>query len=236
MNSAAATGCSLTGRLGCSNERFMRHVAAAVLVFVGGFAIMVLEIIGARYLAARGFGSSFYVWVSQIGVVLAALALGYYVGGALADRYQRMGALAWLLIPAGLVTFSIPEFTPQLVDALIGRHPPDQPIARLWQKLDPALASAAVFLLPCFALATLSPCLVRLASAGLTQVGRVSGLIYAAGTVGSLAGVFVSGYVLIDHLTLPAIFQTVGVVTGLLGGLCWWWDRWFGPMPEAATP
>jgi len=63
----------------------MRTVAAAGLVFVGGFIIMVLEIIGARFLA-RDFGSSFYVWVSQIGVVLIALALGYYLGGALADR------------------------------------------------------------------------------------------------------------------------------------------------------
>lgn len=206
-------------------------------MFVGGFAIMVLEIIGARYLAARGFGSSFYVWVSQIGVVLAALALGYYMGGALADRCQRMRVLTWLLVPAGLVTYFIPAFTPRLVDALIGRHPPDTPIPRLWQKLDPALGSAAVFLLPCLALATLSPCLVRLAAGGLTHVGRVSGLIYAAGTVGSLAGVFVSGYVLIDQWSLPTIFRAVGVVTGLLGALCWWWDRWFtaGAQAPAAS-
>ena len=59
----------------------MRSAAAATLVFVGGFIMMVLEIIGARYLA-KDFGSSFHGWVSQIGVVLIALALGYYVGGA----------------------------------------------------------------------------------------------------------------------------------------------------------
>jgi hypothetical protein len=55
----------------------MRNAAAATLAFIGGFVIMVLEIVGARFLA-RDFGSSFYVWVSQIGVVLIALALGYY--------------------------------------------------------------------------------------------------------------------------------------------------------------
>jgi hypothetical protein len=53
----------------------MRMVAAAALVFEGGFAIMVLEVVGARYLA-RDFGSSFYVWVSQIGVILTALTAG----------------------------------------------------------------------------------------------------------------------------------------------------------------
>ena len=57
----------------------MRKLAATSLVFLGGFAVMVLEVIGARYLA-KDFGSSFYVWISQIGVVLIALALGYYAG------------------------------------------------------------------------------------------------------------------------------------------------------------
>ena len=67
----------------------MRQAAAALVVFIGGFIIMVLEIIGARFLA-KDFGSYFHVWVSQIGVVLVALALGYYLGGALADRWQRL--------------------------------------------------------------------------------------------------------------------------------------------------
>ena len=62
----------------------MRKMMATVLVFLGGFVIMVLEIVGARYLA-KDFGSSFYVWTSQIGVILIALAAGYYVGGAMAD-------------------------------------------------------------------------------------------------------------------------------------------------------
>ena len=47
---------------------------AKLLVFVSGFVVMVLEIVGARILA-RDFGGSFYVWVSQIGVILIALAL-----------------------------------------------------------------------------------------------------------------------------------------------------------------
>ena len=92
----------------------MRNVTAASLVFLGGFAIMVLEIIGARFLA-KDFGGSFYVWVSQIGVILIALALGYWVGGALADRFQRLSFLAYLLAPAGLVTVFIPDFAEPLM-------------------------------------------------------------------------------------------------------------------------
>src|SRR5512142_1779759 len=102
----------------------MRSAAAAVLVFLGGFIMMVLEIIGARYLA-KDFGSSLYVWVSQIGVVLIALALGYYLGGALADRWQRLRFLALLLAPAGLALFFIPDYSAWLIDLIIQRHPVD---------------------------------------------------------------------------------------------------------------
>ena len=51
---------------------------------------MILEIVGVRFLA-KDFGGGFYVWTSQIGMVLVALALGYIAGGRLADRYQRAG-------------------------------------------------------------------------------------------------------------------------------------------------
>src|SRR5712691_5677844 len=109
----------------------MLKVAAALFVFLGGFVLMALEVIGARYLA-KDFGGSFYVWISQIGVILIALALGYYVGGALADRYRRAAFLGWLLIPAGAVTALIPDFAPRLIDAIIMRHPAHENIPQVW--------------------------------------------------------------------------------------------------------
>lgn len=202
----------------------MRTAAATALVFVGGFIIMVLEIIGARYLA-RDFGSSFHVWVSQIGVVLVALALGYYLGGALADRWQRLSLLVTLLVPAGILLFFIPNGATPLLNAIITRHPADQPIPALWQKLDPVLGSALIFLLPCVVLAMLSPYMIRLATHSLAEVGRSSGGIIAASTVGSIAGVFVSGFVLIDHMGISSIFRVMGLLTVLLGLLCLALDR-----------
>lgn len=189
---------------------------------------MVLEIVGARYLA-KDFGGSFYVWTSQIGVILIALALGYYAGGALADRWQRAGPLAWLLAPAGLLTLLVPDFTPRVIDAIVLRHPEGHDIPALWQKLDPVLGSAGLFLGPCFVLAMLPPYMIRLASRRLGHVGRMSGLIYAASTVGGIAGVFVSGYVLIDQMAISNIFRAMGALTLALGGICLWLDRWLLP-------
>ena len=213
----------------------MRNAAAVILVFVGGFAIMVLEIIGARYLA-KDFGSSFYVWVSQIGVILIALALGYAVGGALADRFQHLSFLAVLLIPAGLITFLIPNFAPRLINAVILRHPTGRDIPLLWQKLDPVIGSSLIFLFPCFGLATLSPYMIRLVTQHVSHVGKISGLIIAASTIGSIGGVFVSGYVLIDRMGVSNIFRTMGALTIFLGVGCLLMDRWFKENPEHPMP
>ena len=206
----------------------MLRAAAVLFVFLGGFAVMVLEIVGARYLA-KDFGGSFYVWISQIGVILIALALGYAVGGALADRFQRAAFLAVPLCVAGLVTLFIPNFTPPLIEAIVMRHPLDREIPELWRKLDPVLGSTLVFFLPCFVLAILPPYMIRLVARRLERVGTVSGLVYAASTVGSIAGVFVSGYLLIDYLAVPDIFRATGILTLSLAGTSLVMDRWLMP-------
>jgi len=213
----------------------MKSAAASALVFIGGFIIMVLEIIGARFLA-KDFGSSFHVWVAQIGVVLIALSVGYAIGGTLADRWQRLAPLMALLIPAGLLLLLIPDCAAWLMDKIVLRHPLDQPVPLLWQKLDPVMGSALIFLLPCVVLATLSPYMIRLATHSLAEVGRSSGLIIAASTIGSIAGVFVAGFVLIDHMKVSSIFRLMGGLTILLGLLCVPCDRWLAVRTKPINP
>ena len=192
-----------------------KAILPALFVFLAGFIITALEVIGARYLA-KDFGGSFYVWISQIGVILAALALGYAVGGALADRWRRAGFLAALLAAAGLVICLIPNFAPPLLEAIVLRHPAGQDIPPLWLKLDPALGSAVVFFLPCFVLAIISPYTIRRAARRLEEIGTTSGIVYAAGSLGSIAGVFVSGYFFIDYFSMTTIFRALGALALLL--------------------
>lgn len=218
-----------------NTKPLMLQFSAALFVFLGGFAVMVLEIVGARYLA-KDFGGSIYVWISQIGVILIALAIGYAAGGALADRFQRIRSLALPLFIAGAFTLLIPDLTPRLLEAIVLRHPADREIPLLWQKLDPALGSFVVFFLPCCVLAVLSPYMTRMAAHRLDQVGTISGLIYAASTLGSIAGVFVSGYVLIDHFDVPAIFRGTGVLTVVLAAMSLRMDGWTGVKPARPLP
>ena len=62
-----------------------------------GAAIMGLELVGARRLAPR-FGASTYVLGGLLGAIMAALAVGYLLGGALADRHPRPAWVFGLLL------------------------------------------------------------------------------------------------------------------------------------------
>ena len=54
-------------------------------VFLCGAMVMIYEIVGSRVVAPH-FGTSIFVWTSLIGVILASLSIGYWVGGRIADR------------------------------------------------------------------------------------------------------------------------------------------------------
>ena len=78
-----------------SPERFepppVRAAIVATIVFVVGAASLGSEI-GAARLLAPFFGASTFVWANTIATVLVALAVGYWLGGKLADRRPTLGA------------------------------------------------------------------------------------------------------------------------------------------------
>src|SRR6187397_2925992 len=97
-------------------------LALAAAVFLSGAVLLGVEIAASRVLAPF-FGSSLYVWGALIGVVLTGLSIGYWVGGALADRLPAdrvlvtvmgLGALAVLAVPVidGAVLRWVVEWDP----------------------------------------------------------------------------------------------------------------------------
>ena len=61
----------------------MAQLLLALAVALNAAAAMVLEIAAGRLLAPY-FGMSLYTWTTVIGVVLAGLAAGHWIGGRLA--------------------------------------------------------------------------------------------------------------------------------------------------------
>src|SRR5438093_3853609 len=76
---------------------------ACAIVFIASFCTLVIELIAGRVMAPY-IGVSLYTWTSIIGVVLAGISLGNYVGGRLADRRASARALATLFLLGGLAT------------------------------------------------------------------------------------------------------------------------------------
>ena len=75
-------------------------IRANIIVFIASFCTLVIELVAGRIMAPF-VGVSLYTWTSIIGVVLAGISIGAYLGGWIADRYPCSSTLGWLLFFSG---------------------------------------------------------------------------------------------------------------------------------------
>lgn len=182
-----------------------------IAVFLCGAALMGLEMAGVRILNIY-FGSTLYVWGSIIGVFLAALTLGYYLGGRVADRHPRFGLLGGIILAAAILVFLVPWVAPPLCAALeaqAGHDPRVQALA----------ASALLYLAPCALLGMVSPCALRLAAGEVRDVGKVAGSLYALSTLGSIAGTWLVAFFLVEWIGTRVTLLAMGGCLVLAGAI-----------------
>ena len=169
---------------------------------------MAVEILSTR-LVARYLGSSLYTWTSAIGVVLAGISLGNYLGGRLADRFHPKRTLSLLFILSSLSCVTIP-----MVNSWIGQ----------WSVLDGLswpihifLHFVMTFLIPATMLGTMSPVVAKMALGMGLRTGRTIGTIYAWGAIGSIVGTFVAGFFLVAWMGTERAVLFVAGVLALVG-------------------
>ncbi len=165
-------------------------VTAGVAVFLAGGALLSLEIASSRVMAPY-FGSSLFVWGSLIGIVLAGLSLGYWVGGIVADRWGTPVLFVGILAVSGLLTLAIPFADGWILDRVVDWDP--------GPRLNPVVATTAIFGLPSVVLGTVSPLAVKLLARSLERLGRTAGRLFAVSTAGSIAGTFATAFWLIPE-------------------------------------
>lgn len=158
--------------------------------FASGFSLMVIELTASR-IAAGLIGSSLYTWTSIIGVVLFGGAIGNMVGGIIIDKYKQSLTLYWILIFSSLSTLAI--FPAKMLVSNM--------IATISSPLLMALTAALImFFLPSFLLGTVYPTLYKLFISSLDEAGKQSATVSSGWTIGSIAGTFTTGYVLIGNI------------------------------------
>src|SRR3984893_19289571 len=183
---------------------------AAALVFFASGAVLVIEVVALR-LVAPYVGVRVQTSSAVIGVALAAIALGAWTGGRLADLTGPRRLIAPNLVVAGLVTC----LTLPLV-RLAG------PILASSDPLTVTLLAFIAVFAPCVVLAAVPPMVVKLQLRDLHRTGTVVGRLSGIGTLGAIVATFLTGFVLLAAAPTSLIFLSVGgaaVVVGLVLGL-----------------
>jgi MFS family permease len=186
-----------------------------LIVFISSACIMILELVAGRIIAPY-VGVSLYTWTGVIGVVLAGISLGNYLGGRIADRWASLRLLGSVFLLGGLTCFGI-----LAVDVLGRRGIGDWPIV-----LEILALTTVLFFAPCVILGTTSPIVAKLAVRDLAETGSTVGKIYAAGALGSIVGTFVTGFVLISLFGTHTVVWGVATMLLALGLVFILGSRW----------
>jgi Flp pilus assembly protein TadD/predicted membrane-bound spermidine synthase len=168
---------------------------------------MAVELVAGR-LTSRQLGTSLYTWTSVIGVVLAGLSAGNYLGGRLADRRAPADALAALFMMASIACAAI---------TVLHHRVDDWSVLWGWSwPLRVFVHVAVVFLVPSFALGMVSPVAAKMALDRGAKTGRTIGSVYAWGMLGSIVGTFATGYWLVAAFGTAEVVWTVSVLLAAL--------------------
>jgi spermidine synthase len=183
--------------------------ALLLSVTLTGMAVLIIEIAATRMLAPF-FGNSIFTISSVIGIVLAALGLGYYLGGWLADRRPSAVWFFSLIVAAGFAVLLLQVLNAVLLPKVA---------YGLSMVSGPLIVSALMFFLPALFLAMLSPYAIALLHARESGrgVGNAAGLVFFWSTLGSIAGSLGTGFLLIPHWGIGATIAGVGAGLVLLG-------------------
>jgi MFS family permease len=203
----------------------------AMLAFVASLVFMSFEMVAGR-LVQRYLGSGIYTWTSVIGVLLAGLSFGNFLGGKIADFVKNERQASWLFLASSIITLIVipldtqPEF---LADMLLGGSG-DSLLQQANQaaKLEAGFVTLTlswpfrilfvvtlVFFLPAVTMGTVSPVVAKLAVDRLKKfkrTGTAIGQVYAWGMVGSILGTFLTGFVLINVLGTKGVILVLGTL------------------------
>ncbi|HYG89019.1 MAG TPA: fused MFS/spermidine synthase [Azospirillum sp.] len=181
-----------------------RPFALPVAAFAGGWALMMLEILGGRLMAPQ-YGYSVYQWGAVIGVVLGFMAAGYWKGGQVGDGPRAIPALRGALLAGAVWSAATPWLGPGAIESAAASGP----------QTGSLLGAGLLLGVPSFALAMVSPiCAGMIAAEGRASA---AGRVYAIGTLGSIGGTFFAAFFAIPTIGVSAGYA---VAAAILAAAC----------------
>ena len=188
---------------------FLRRNILLAVVFITGACVLILEVVAVRLLSPF-FGNTIFTVSSVLSVILAALSLGYYIGGRVADRHPSTRWFFGIILASGLGVLFMQLMTSSLLPLFS---------ALFSLVYGPLVSALFLFFVPSFLLGMLSPYAITLQHARLPTlgIGSISGKVFFWSTLGSIFGSLAAGFYLIPRFGVDHIFIGVGGVLVLVG-------------------
>ena len=174
----------------------------SLTVLISSALLLVLEIVAGR-LAAPYVGVSLYTWTAIIGVILAGLSIGNWLGGVWADRGAGPPAVGLVLAAGGLWCLLGLALLDLLGVTIQGRE-----LTLLQASFGFALV---LFFIPAALIGVVTPLLTTLALRLDPRAGHVVGRMHALAAIGSIGGTFAAGWWLVQTIGSRAVVLSVGL-------------------------
>lgn len=185
----------------------MKKYKLEITTFIAGATGMIVELVASRILSPY-LGSSNLIWTCIIGMMLAFMSIGYFIGGKISDKYPKMNLLSLFILDASIFISIIPLIEVYAIEPLSKKNI-SLPIIAI-------ICSTITFGIPSLLLATASPFAVKLKEKDEKQIGQVSGKMSAISTIGSIFGTFLAGFILIPKLGVKNIILMIVVILNIL--------------------
>lgn len=166
---------------------------------------MALELAGSRVMAPY-VGTTIFVWTSIIGVIMASLSIGYWLGGKIADQKKDEVTLGRIILAASFAIAILAS-----VDNIILEN-----IHTLSVEIESLMGSIILFAPASIFLGMVSPYAAKLRLDKKETAGRTVGNLYAISTAGSILGTFLAGFYLIAFLGNRQILVLLSLALFLL--------------------
>ncbi len=185
---------------------------------VSGFAAMVYQITWTRALVLS-LGSSTYSFTCILAAFILGLALGSLAVSRFVDRWgnlvSRFGALELGIGLAAMLIVPLNSRIPFAVVSIIQKHQNNWSVLLSLQ----FLLVIGVTIIPTMLMGAIFPLVIRALARDARDAGAATGRAYAVNTIGTIAGSFLAGFVLIrsDVLGVQNSIVLASVLNGAIG-------------------
>jgi len=176
-----------------------------LISFIEGAMVMAVEILAGKILSMY-YGNSLIVWTPILGVTLAGLTIGYFIGGILSNKYPQKSTLFYVVLCGAVFSGILPFWSSDIMTM-------NGDLGHTWG----ATVSAIMFLLPTLiCMGAVSPIIINHLSKEISQSGKSAGNVYAISTVGGIIATFITGFVILPNFGVKVSLVSFTALFGVI--------------------